>query len=466
MVFARPVPVSVPDFSGKTLDQVRSESVVPSSRQQLFASISSEGPANGLVATQAPKPGTPVVPGSTRLFLTMAAPKPTAYQAFLHQLATPQTKTTRVPKLVGGTRDNASRDLEVAHLKASFTGEGGTVVQQYPPDGTEVLLGSLVTVTFGIPEVVVPSLYGMTLDEASDKLKENFLQTGKIEGENAPGSTVSSQYPPPGAQEPPGTDVALTMKPAQQPPPIEVPPIYVPNLEKMNLGDTDAALAKIGLRTGRVAGSKRGLVSDQQPRAGTIVQADADVNLTLSLPTVVVPDVMNDTEAAATSSLENFGLLPNVSRAKTWDPKAQHVVVKQDPSPGSTAEVGSPVFVTLGNLTPPPPAWKSVPGRVAAALPLAPWWFWLVTGLPLAAMGAAVIKTVLPPKAEPPRAHVPPAAQCTLKPAIATPKIRVGTHAGPKVKFTVALRNRENGARYRVGREPALRRKEVNRDDH
>jgi beta-lactam-binding protein with PASTA domain len=123
-------------------------------------------------------------------------------------------------------------------------------VQQYPPDGTEVPLGSLVTVTLGIPEVVVPSLYGMSLEQASDKLKENSLHTGKIEGENTPGSTVSSQYPPPGAQEPPGTDVALTMTPAQQSPPIEAPSIYVPNLEKMNLSDADAALAKIGLRTG------------------------------------------------------------------------------------------------------------------------------------------------------------------------------------------------------------------------
>lgn len=202
MVLARPIPVPVPDFTGKTLPQVHSEAVVPGRGQQLFVIIRSQGPDNGVVATQAPKPGTPVVPGSTRLFLTMAAPKPTAYQAFLHQLATPQTKTTRVPKLVGGTRDIASRNLEVAHLKASFTGEGGTVVQQYPPDGTEVPLGSLVTVTLGIPEVVVPSLYGMSLEQASDKLKENSLHTGKIEGENTPGSTVSSQYPPPGAQEP------------------------------------------------------------------------------------------------------------------------------------------------------------------------------------------------------------------------------------------------------------------------
>jgi hypothetical protein len=207
------------------------------------------------------------------------------------------------------------------------------------------------------------------------------------------------------------------------------------------------------------------LVSDQQPRAGTIVQAEATVDFTLSLPTVVVPDVMNDTEAVATSSLENFGLVPKVSRAKTWDVKAQHVVVKQDSAPGNTADVGSPVMVILGNLMPPRPAWKSALVRVAAALPLAPWWVWLGIGLPLGAIGAGVVKTVILQKPQIHRTRMPPAAaQCTLKPASAEPRLRVGSHGDPKVQLTITLRDRESVARYRVGLEPAVRRREVNRN--
>jgi beta-lactam-binding protein with PASTA domain len=469
MALARPRPVPVPDFTGKTLDQVRSQAVLPGSGQQLFASIRSEGPANGVVATQVPGAGTPIVPGSSRLFLTMAAPKPTPLQAFLHQLAAPQAKTTRVPKLLGATRDRASRDLEVAHLKANFTGDaGGIVVQQYPQDNMEVPWGSLVTVTLAIPEVIVPSLYGLTLEQASDRLKENSLQTGKIEGENTPGSTVTSQYPPAGAQEPPGTEVAVTMMPVPQPPEQqssqEVPlPIYVPNLEKMSLSDADAALTKVGLRTGDVKGSKAGFVSDQQPKAGTAVEAGIAVDFTLSLPTVVVPDVRDDSEAAATTSLENFGLQPKIFRAKNWDENARHAVVSQDPSAGSTVDVGSQVTVILGNFAPPPPVWKSVPGRVAAALPLAPWWFWLATGLPLGAIGAAVIKTMWP-SPRPREGQILPPAQCTLEPVSATPKIRFGSHGGPKLQFTVALRDRDRVAQYHMGREPAVTRKEVNRD--
>ena len=468
MVLARPRPVPVPDFTGKTLDQVRSQAVLPGSGQQLFASIRSEGPENGVVAAQAPSAGTPVVPGSSRLFLTMAAPKLTPLQAFLHQLAAPQARTTRVPKLLGATRDRASRDLEVAHLRASFAGDaGGVVVQQYPQDNTEVPWGSSVTVTLAIPEVIVPSLYGLTLEQASAKLKENSLQTGNVEGENSPGSTVSSQYPPAGTQKPPGTEVAVTMTaplPPEQQSPQEVPlPIYVPNLAKMSLGDADATLTKVGLRTGDVKGSKAGFVSDQQPTAGTAVEAGIAVDLTLSLPTVVVPDVMDDTEAAATTSLENFGLQAKIFRARNWDENARHVVVSQDPSAGKTVDVGSQVTVILGNFTPSPPAWKSVPGRVAAALPLAPWWFWLATGLPLGAICAAVIKTVwLRPEAR--EGQTLPPAQCTLEPASATPKIRFGSHGDPKLQFTIALRDRERVAQYRMGRDPAVTRKEVSRD--
>jgi len=165
MILARPRPVRVPDFTGKTLQQVRAEAVVTGTAQPLFVSISPQGPENGVVVTQAPKARTPVVPGLTRLFLTMETPKLSAFQAFVHQIASPEAKTARVPQLQGDTRNVASSSLEAARLKASFTGDTeGTVVQQYPAAGAPAPLGSTVIVTLAIPQVVVPSLYGMTLD--------------------------------------------------------------------------------------------------------------------------------------------------------------------------------------------------------------------------------------------------------------------------------------------------------------
>jgi hypothetical protein len=43
-------------------------------------------------------------------------------------------------------------------------------------------------------------------------------------------------------------------------------------------------------------------------------------------------------------------------------------------------------------------------------------------------------------------------------------KIRLGSHSDQEVQFTVGLQDRDVVARYRVGREPAVRRKEANRN--
>jgi beta-lactam-binding protein with PASTA domain len=453
MILARPRPVPVPVFTGKTLRQVRTEAVVPGTAQALFASISSQGPETGVVATQAPKAGTPVVPGLSRLFLTMEAPKPSPFQAFVHQIASPQAKTARVPQLQGDTRDAASSSLETARLRPSFIGDaGGTVVQEYPTAGTAVPPESTVIVTLAIPPVSVPSLHGMTLEQATSKLREDSFQI-RIEGENTSGGTVTSQYPPAGTPEPPGTQVTVTITPAQQPAQAPVPPIYVPNLEKMSRSDAESELAKVNLRTGMVKGPSTGFVSDQRPGVGSLVDPETAVSFTLSLPMVVVPDVMGDNEADATNSLKSFRLRAQIVRAKNWDAKSQHVVVTQTPSAGNNADVGSEITLVLGNLAPPP----SLLSRVLSALPLAPWWMWLVVGLPLGVVGAGVLKKIVGPRSD--FSQSTPAAQCTLTATRATATIRLGRHGVPNVQFTLGLRNGEGVARYRIGREPEVRRK-------
>jgi len=157
----------------------------------------------------------------------METPKLSAFQAFVHQIASPEAKSARVPQLQGDTRGVASSSLEAARLKASFTGDTeGTVVQQYPAAGAPAPLGSTVIVTLAIPQVIVPSLYGMTLDQATYTLRENSLQIGKVGGENTSVSTVTLQYPPAGTHEPPRTEVAVTITPAQQPAQQPKPSIY------------------------------------------------------------------------------------------------------------------------------------------------------------------------------------------------------------------------------------------------
>jgi len=79
------------------------------------------------------------------------------------------------------------------------------------------------------------------------------------------------------------------------------------------------------------------------------------------------------------------------------DAKAQHVVVRQAPPAGNSVDVGSAITLLLGNLTAPPSAWKGLPDRLISALLLAPWWMWLVIGLPGGAVRAVVIKKTARP---------------------------------------------------------------------
>jgi hypothetical protein len=59
-VMVRSQTVPVPDFRGKTLQQVQAEAVIPGTAKPLFLGIDPQGPAGGVVASQTPTPHTPV----------------------------------------------------------------------------------------------------------------------------------------------------------------------------------------------------------------------------------------------------------------------------------------------------------------------------------------------------------------------------------------------------------------------
>jgi beta-lactam-binding protein with PASTA domain len=288
-------PVAVPDFTGKTLQQVKAEAVVPGSQIPLFLGIYPRGLADGVVASQTPGAHTPVIPGSTRLLLTLDAPKPTALQTILQQLAIRKKAMTQVPSLETDSREVAARSLEAAHLVANFTGDkAGVVVQQYPPAGNSVEAGSTVTVTLAPPDVDVPLLFGMTLAAATRSLTDNSLQLKGTYGDNTDGSTVTSQSVPAGTHVPPGTSLEITLSAppvisGPKPPPPAVQQVVVPNLAKMNSKLAGAVLRKVGLRIGSVSGPSAGHVTDQAPTAGTMVESGTPVAFTLASVVPVVP---------------------------------------------------------------------------------------------------------------------------------------------------------------------------------
>ncbi|MGC2298934.1 MAG: PASTA domain-containing protein, partial [Acidobacteriaceae bacterium] len=131
--------IRVPDFKGKTLEQVEAAAVIPGTERRLFSKIGSQGVAGGVVVSQSPAANTPVVPGNTPLLVTLGNPPPTWVQTLVGAIGNAQKNTVEVPDVLDDNRDTAARAIEAARLRAQFIGDAtGTVAQQSPAAGSRV----------------------------------------------------------------------------------------------------------------------------------------------------------------------------------------------------------------------------------------------------------------------------------------------------------------------------------------
>ena len=94
----------------------------------------------------------------------------------------------------------------------------------------------------------------------------------------------------------------------------------------------------------------RDIVIATDPPEGSLVTAGQSITLEVSsgVCNEVVPNVINDTEAAATTALAAQGFDPSYSLSSTpCAPGAQPTVVTQDDTPGSSVPYGSTVGMTV-----------------------------------------------------------------------------------------------------------------------
>jgi serine/threonine-protein kinase len=172
----------------------------------------------------------------------------------------------------------------------STTVAAGKVIGTNPPAGTELQLGSLVTVLVSSgPEAVhVPDVVGQSLPAAEATLTNAGLAVGtvtkKVSSTQAPG-TVLSQSPSTGAS--------------------------------AHVGD------KVNL---------------------TVAQASNEA---------AVPNVVGKSEALAAAALGEAGFKPKTAPAPTTEPAQVGVVLKQSPAAGARARKGSSVTLSVGVLSTP-----------------------------------------------------------------------------------------------------------------
>lgn len=139
----------------------------------------------------------------------------------------------------------------------------------------------------------------------------------------------------------------------------------VPNLVGLTRAGATSSITAAALALGSVAemysnSVAAGIVMRQDPTAGTRVQTDSTVSLTVSLgpepvPMSTVPNVVGQTQAAATARIASAGLaLGTVTQ--TYSPTVPAgQVISQNPAAGTQVQTGSTVSLTVSRGPAPDP---------------------------------------------------------------------------------------------------------------
>jgi len=173
-----------------------------------------------------------------------------------------------------------------AKPQSSSTVESGKVIATNPPAGTDVQLGSPVTVfvSSGPEPVRVPDVKGQTLSGAETELTSAGLKVGTVTKRAAAGQapeTVLAQSPASGKSVKPGSPVDLTV--AEAPTMVAVPGV---------VGETEAAavatLKQAGFKTKTVnqtttEASQVGVVLRQSPAAAAEAAKDSTVTIAVGI---------------------------------------------------------------------------------------------------------------------------------------------------------------------------------------
>jgi beta-lactam-binding protein with PASTA domain len=172
----------------------------------------------GTVMEQEPAPGSRLAPG-TKVHLVIAE-KPAEPEKI------PEPELVAAPHLVGLSQESARAALKKAWLVMgkikqveSREAKPGTVIEQIPPSGRQLIKGNTVTLVVAVEPpspllVAVPKLGGLTVEMAREALAREGLTTGAVQqkasSRSRPGAVID-QKPRPGQQVKKGTAVELVL---------------------------------------------------------------------------------------------------------------------------------------------------------------------------------------------------------------------------------------------------------------
>jgi beta-lactam-binding protein with PASTA domain len=260
---------------------------------------------------------------------------------------------TSVPNVVGLTQAAAETALTTANLVVgavaqtnSTTVPKGEVISENPPAGTCAALQSAVDLVVSCG-TKVPNVVALTQAAAQAALTAANLVVGTVTQSSSTivqkGNVISEN---PGA----GTCVAL----ASSVDLVVSSGTSVPNVIGLTEAAADAAIAAANLVVGTVTHANSpnvpaGDVISESPAAGTSVDLGSPVDLVISSGplALIVPNVVGLTQAAATTAIQNAGLVVGTVTQASSAIVPAGKVISENPAAGTSVAPGSSVNLVV-----------------------------------------------------------------------------------------------------------------------
>ncbi|WP_406257978.1 Stk1 family PASTA domain-containing Ser/Thr kinase [Streptomyces nigra] len=273
---------------------------------------------------------------------------------------TASNDSVAVPSLIGETQDSAKELLANVDLKLGEVKQDecenqpkGKICSQSPDSKEEVDKGSTVdvVVSTGAPKVTVPSVIGISLEDAREKLEgDDFQFTIKTETREVsaeePG-TVLDQDPQRGEEVEKGSTITLTVAKAQVQ--STVPDVVGRTCDEAKAQMQDSDLTGNCTEVETQDPNQVGKVISTSPTAGSKVDKNSTVTIQIGKQAeqkAQVPNVVGQTVAQAKQTLQQAGFT-NIQFENGSDQNDNALVVRQDPNAGRPADpANTPVKLT------------------------------------------------------------------------------------------------------------------------
>jgi serine/threonine-protein kinase len=266
-----------------------------------------------------------------------------------------EAQPVAVPNVEGLVQQNAVERLEaegfVANVERQPSTEvdKGKVIDQDPEAGSRVEEGSEVTITVstGVPQVEVPKLAGLPLEEALALLQEAKLvaDVRQVFSDRVEEGIVTSQDPKPGETVDEGSTVVVRVSRGEE-------LIDVPDVRGQDQGTAEAILADAGFAVDVVevnSDESPGIVVAQEPLGGQAPKgATVTIQVSVGPELLGVPGVIGETEGDATAILQEQGFGVAVEEVIANFPDEEGIVLDQDPGGGAEVEPGTTVTIFVG----------------------------------------------------------------------------------------------------------------------